>query len=371
MTIKYDNVEVSAFDQYSSSKLRGIANFSVEPLDSTFKLDVRKALVAEILTTENDKPPTQGDVEEHSFLEGTVHFEELDTDHIGMILSARHAWTWELGERLSDGPNRPIAVKTAFGWSLIGVNENREAQSDIAMNCCAVKRSAETTEEDLNRIFRYDFLAREGEKVSPEVAHPSRNDQHALKQFKETVEFDEEIGHYRCGLPWVKTREEAAKTLNRLNTAGNAANRLRKATERMHREPARKEGVWKQMRETIEAGHARKVENPEVPDGVPTYYLPLHIVPKKGGKWRCCHDAASRVCGICLNDVPLSGPDLVNRLVGVRLVDTHQFWKNLTMCLKGKVPPMKEFTCVTNYSKKKSKKKLTKLTTGKMKMSRM
>ena len=57
---------------------------------------------------------------------------------------------------------------------------------------------------------------------------------------------------------------------------------MRKATERMHREPARKEGVWKQMRETIEAGHARKVENLELPEGVPTYYLPLHIVPKKG-----------------------------------------------------------------------------------------
>ena len=94
MAVRYNNIEVSAFE-HSGTKLRGLTDFSIEPLDGTFKVDVNKALVAEILTTENDQPPTQGDIEEHPYLEGTVHFEELDTDHIGIILSARHAWTWE------------------------------------------------------------------------------------------------------------------------------------------------------------------------------------------------------------------------------------------------------------------------------------
>ena len=46
-----------------------------------------------------------------------------------------------------------------------------------------------------------------------------------------------------------------------------------------------------------------------------------------------------------------------------------------TTCVNGKVPPTKEYTYVTNYStckaKKKSEKELTKLTTGKMRVSRL
>ena len=63
MAVRYNNIEVSAFE-HSGTKLRGLTDFSIEPLDGTFKVDVNKALVAEILTTENDKPPTQSDIED-------------------------------------------------------------------------------------------------------------------------------------------------------------------------------------------------------------------------------------------------------------------------------------------------------------------
>ena len=87
----------------------------------------------------------------------------------------------------------------------------------------------------------------------------------------------------------------------------------------MRREPDRKEGVWKQMREMIAKGHAKRIDNPEVPEGVPRFYLPLHIVTNKPGKFRVCQDGAAKVKGVCLNDELLSGPDLLNRLVGVLL----------------------------------------------------
>ena len=112
-------------------------------------------------------------------MEGTASFEELEDDHIGVILSAKYAYTWELGERLSNGPNQPIAVHTAWGWSLIG-DSGDETDGEFSMNCCAVGRS-ETIEDDINKMFRYDFIAREGEKGSPEQEHPSRQDLHAKK----------------------------------------------------------------------------------------------------------------------------------------------------------------------------------------------
>ena len=289
------------------------------------------ALVGEILTTEREKPPSSEDIEKHPFMEGVVSFEELDDSHIGVILSAKYAHTWELGERVSDGPNNPICIRTEWGWGLIGEN-NGGLSDDLAINCCVVDPTG-SIQADLDRILRYDFTSRQGEKASPEQEHPSQNDRHAMKQFEATIQFDESLGHYRCGLPWREDRASAAKILNRLDTATNAKNRLMKAAERMRREPARKEGVWKQMKEYIDDGRARKVQKEEVPKDAVVYYLPLHIVtrPDKPNKWRLCHDAASKVtlpratnCDfkplkLCLNDYLLAGPDLLNRLIGVLL----------------------------------------------------
>ena len=324
LPIRFENRRLSTFN-YQGNALRELTKFSVQSLDRATTLEVSEALVGEILTTEKESVPSQDDIEKYPFMDGVVSFEELDDNHVGVILSARFAYTWELGERLSDGPDRPIAVKTAFGWGLIGANTDK-SKGDMILNCCAMEPSIS---EDIDKMLRYDFTMRAGEKFSPEQDHPSQNDLHAIKQFEETITFDKNLGHFRCGVSWVKDRESAAKVLNQLDSATNAKNRLKKEAARMHRDPARKEGVWKQIQEIIDEGHAREVTSPEVPEGVPVYHLPLHIVtrPDKPGKWRVCQDAASKLAlpskdlkvQYSLNDFILAGPDLLNRLIGVLL----------------------------------------------------
>ena len=126
--------------------------------------------------------------------------------------------------------------------------------------------------------------------------------------------FDETIGHYRCGLPWVTDRSGVAEVLNQLDLATNAVSRLKKSAYRMRREPERKAGVFKQMNAIFEDKHARKVTNTTVPDGLPVFHLPIHIAtkPNKPGKFRVCQDAAAKIDGTCLNDLLLSGLDLAN-----------------------------------------------------------
>ena len=185
LPIKYENVP--AFG-HRDPRPKGLTACTVEPLDRSFTLELERVLVNDILTTESDRPPIQSDIERYPFMEGTVGFEELEDDHIGLILSAQYAHTWELGERLSDGPNQPIAVHTAFGWSLIGGSGN-ESSNEISMNCCAIDRKEiSVSVESVDRLFRYDFIARERDNRSPEQEHPSRKDEHATKQFKETIE---------------------------------------------------------------------------------------------------------------------------------------------------------------------------------------
>ena len=319
MNARSEEMTVSTFN-YKQTALRQLVDFAIEPIDESFSIDMKNTLVGEILTTEADRPPSQEDIENNPLFEGTVYFHDLDDAHIGVVISARHAWTWETGERLSSGPNSPIAVKTAFGWSLIGPCSENDS-GEVALNFCTASGNADSIDDKLDQLLRYDFIARGDEKASPELTHPSQNDLHALRQMEKGVHFDTERQHYVCPVPWLKDRSHAAKILSCLDSATNAANRLRKSSERMKREPARKAGVFKQMQEIIGEGHARQVTDQEVPDGRPVFYLPLHVVtrPDKPGKFRVCQDAASRVSGTCLNDLILSGPDLMNRLVGVLL----------------------------------------------------
>ena len=93
-----------------------MTSFEIEPLDGAFRLAVNNALVGDILTTENDHVPTQADVENYKYLEGIVEFTELDDGSVDLMLGAKWAFTWERGERVYDGPNKPIAIHTDFGW---------------------------------------------------------------------------------------------------------------------------------------------------------------------------------------------------------------------------------------------------------------
>ena len=54
--------KLSTFDSCESSS-RDFANFEILPLDRSFSLDVKNALVGRILTTERDKVPKNDEIE--------------------------------------------------------------------------------------------------------------------------------------------------------------------------------------------------------------------------------------------------------------------------------------------------------------------
>ncbi|GFR79488.1 Non-LTR (Long terminal repeat) retrotransposon and domain-containing protein [Elysia marginata] len=68
----------------------------------------------------------------------------------------------------------------------------------------------------------------------------------------------------------------------------------------------------------LERGDAERVPDDEV-EATTRWYIPHHGVyhPKKPGKIRVVFDCSARHLGICLNDLLLQGPDLVNALSGV------------------------------------------------------
>ena len=182
------------------------------------------------------------------------------------------------------------------------------------------KLTVETDQSDLrdliNRLFSHDFP-----NISINHKHLSLDDEHALRQLEETVRFDPTKGHYVCGLPWKTSREGAMKVLNGIDSAGHARTRLIKATKRIKAGKTQMtwEQVQSQMKGIFDDGHASFIKPEDIPDTVPNWVLPMHFAyqPHKPTKPRCCQDGRSLLGGTCLNDNLLTGPDMLNSLIGI------------------------------------------------------
>ena len=312
--------KLSTFDSTIETE-RDFTNFKIKPLDKSFELDIQNALVGQILTTEKDKAPRNSDIAHLDYM-NDVHFVELDDPTIGVILDASFAWTW-IGGEIRHGPRDSLlSVLTKFGWSLIGPSSDSADNTAQEVDVCMLDSEEKSLQEQIAFMFRHDFIMSGSEVAPPEQLHPSQKDEFSLKQMEESIELDKELGHYRVALPWREGRSAAAKALAKVNSYANAKSRLMKEKRKFHLDPARKEGTFKQIADTMSQGHARIVDPDRCVTGLPVWYSPIHVVthPDKPGKYRVCQDSSSKVeNNTYLNGHLCTGPDLLNGLVGILL----------------------------------------------------
>ena len=95
---------------------RQFTDFAVSNLEGDVTLPITDALVSDFLTTEEEKPPTNKEIEGVKYLEG-VKFDELENKEIGLLISMKHAWTWLSGDsKESTKLNRraiPVGVESS------------------------------------------------------------------------------------------------------------------------------------------------------------------------------------------------------------------------------------------------------------------
>ena len=204
---------------------RDFTEFAVSNLEGDVMLLCSDTLVSDFLTTDEEKPPTNKEIEGIEYLKG-VKFDELENKEIGLLISMRHAWTWLSGESRELTRDKPIAKRTKFGWALAGgVEENSEKPNSCFKT--TILRDDELR-EDIEKLWKNEFP-----NISKNKKHPSLEDEHAVSQLKDTIIFDDGLGHYRVGLPWVKNRTEAAKTLNSVNSSKAAHDRIIKSVRKL------------------------------------------------------------------------------------------------------------------------------------------
>ena len=291
-----------------------VAKFSLEPLDGHCVINVEAAMVSEVLRSVPDKQPTNKDISVYPHLRG-VYIDELPNSFVDVLLSIRHSWTLETGEVVRGPKDMPLAKKTPFGWSVMGLCNGRNVGGDATSVFC-VSADDESLHTVLERYFRRDFF-NDGD---PEKLCNSEEDEYAIKQVKEGVAFNKETGHYTSPIPFRYGPEETAKILNARNYEDIARKRSFNVVKRMNQEPERKAGVLKSMQDMFDEGYAVRADSlPPPSKDTARCTLPLHVDNRKPGKWRVCHDAAQKVDGVCLNDLILPGPDLMNDHVKVMM----------------------------------------------------
>ena len=202
--------------------------------------------------------------------------------------------------------DEPIAIKTPLGWTLFGIVDNGHCDRINANFLATDGRTC--LQHQIERFWEIDSYATKQSFSEPAM---STDDKQALK-ILQTGTVKEE-SHYKTPLLWDGEP-------NLPNNRAMAVSRLHCTEKKLKKNPELAKKYQDVISDYVAKGHARKMTPEEAKiTSSKMWYLPHHAVlnPNKPGKVRVVFDAASRFDGVSLNDKLLTGPDLLNNLVGI------------------------------------------------------
>jgi len=213
--------------------------------------------------------------------------------------------------------NGPFAQRTDLGWGIVGlISGDGNATSDFhcSQHICSVKSGSRivlrtTAKEVITPQEILGFFGRE-EGYSSKKGH-SVEDAKFLKIMQDGMRKVD--GHFEMPLPFRNPNDLPA------NNKVVAAQRLKSIAKRFDKDAEFRKLYVDFMEDMFAKGHAEMVPMEEQDEQTRAHYLPHHGVfnESKPGKIRIVMDASARGLGKSLNDCLLSGPDLMNSLVGV------------------------------------------------------
>ena len=276
-----------------------------------------------------------------------IDFDAVRPSEIGILIGADVPEA-QISEDVRYGSrSQPLAVRTPFGWTLFGgakkassvsiyrtsisrrpvelvanslkkfwVDEKPPQQEvetcSVSVNTVIASPTVDTcTNNDLLDALERFWLV-DQDAISHKDISMSREDIEALDKLeRETVLLS---GRYQVPMLW-KNRSVVLP-----NNISVAKRRFALLVKRLKADPLLHEKFKAVIDGYLKKGYARKMSSVEAAKvSHKTWYLPTHPVttPNKPGKVRVVSDAAAKFHNISLNDCLVSGPDLMNHLVGV------------------------------------------------------
>ena len=227
---------------------------------------------------------------------------------VGLLLGANVLEAVIQEEVRRGRPGEPVAIKTAFGWTLTGTIADlvpEETRQVMFLN-----KEVETDEirAEMKTWWETECFAT---KYNDEVSL-SAEDRRAVSSLEANTKKTED-GRYETGLLW--KNDDVSLPDNR-----SAALQRLKNTERSLRKNEQKAKEYGDvLMGYVAKGHAKILTPAEVAEkNKRQWILPHHgVVNPSKDKMRIVFDAAAAYRGVSLNDCLMSGPDLLQNLAGV------------------------------------------------------
>ncbi|KAK3101561.1 hypothetical protein FSP39_004496 [Pinctada imbricata] len=294
---------------------RRYSNLIIESMDSSFKMKLPTLIECDLIPNRRDEIPSPSAAKMFPHLCDLADFIPPIRDECEILLligrdllPVHHIIEQRLGPI-----HEPFAQRLRLGWVIIGdiCFDGSHKRDEISVMKTFTLKDGRTTlfEPCMSSIHITNdpIFAKSKNDDTPGLSYED-------KQFLELMDSDMYRGQAGCWtapLPFRQNRQRLP------NNKPQAMKRAHMLDANLRHNAQKMDHAVGFMRKILDCGHA------EVAPDLDTecWYLPLFAVyhPKKPGNIRCVFDSSAKYDGVSLNDVLLTGPDLVNSLLGILL----------------------------------------------------
>ncbi|CAH8428700.1 unnamed protein product [Schistosoma turkestanicum] len=300
LPMEYARVRIETMNGYREMRTNAV-QLEASSYESDESIRIERAYVVPSLPKIKRVVPEEKQLRLWQHLQG-IDLRRCESKRIGLLVGCNVPEAHRNLEQRLGRPEEPYAIKTIFGWTLIG-----PLGTHVTRHIKPNHLSLSEIESTLERFYQQDLL----EESQSKDKDLSIEDRTALRIMEKSITLKD--CHYCISLPWKDSQLEwtdnKSYCLHRLN-----ALRKRLCTSK---DLARR--YADAMKDYLIKGYAEIA--PPLNDNSNVWYLPHHPVvhPAKPEKIRIVFDCAAKHEGRSLNDRLLSGPDLTNSLLGVIL----------------------------------------------------
>ncbi|XP_014900158.1 uncharacterized protein LOC106954875 [Poecilia latipinna] len=285
------------------------SNLQVRRFDSDAHVKIKQAYSRDFIPVDKSHIPTRETALQWPHLKGLANqLQPLQDCEVGLLIGYDCPSALAPLEIVTGQLNEPFAQRTILGWSIIGsANPHLDREGNQSyVHRVNVKQMPTPSAADVLKVLESDFNER-----NYEDKYVSQDDVRFLQLLSDTIK-QREDGHYQMPLPFKDSKPPALPNNKRLATV-----RLQHLKKRLKADKQYHEHYNAFMKDVISSGDAELA--PPVTDDEIAWYIPHHGVyhPKKPTKLRVVFDCSAKFLGVSLNDTLLTGPDMINSLVGV------------------------------------------------------
>ena len=301
-----------------SMSCRRDQDFIVESLDKDHQINLPTLIECDSIPNNRHEIPTNAVTNAHSHLKCIAPMiPPLDEDAEILLLIGRDALTARhILEQILGQHDQPFAQKLKQRWVIVGetcLNGTHLPKSVNAMKTYVQPNGRASILKPCDNVIRVS------DKLSSKYLFeltPEDNKLGMSVEDKKFIDFmssemtQDDNNSWTAPLPFKESRGRLP------NNYQQALNRAKIFDNSLHKDPVKRQHVLDFMRDIIENGNAERAPKLQ---GEECWYLPLFGVyhPKKKDRIRVVFDSSAKYQGISLNDALITGPNLINNLVGV------------------------------------------------------